>query len=101
MILDGQDLELVLYTYEQIVEMIDGLKGNEWDEVLKLDKLPPLPVDPAKDPALKDPSLKDPAKTKTQPKTQTKRVRYDCIVKCNGLSLWNFERNRIHLNFFI
>ena len=72
MILDCPDLELVLYMHEQIVEMIDRLKGNEWDEVLKLDKLPPLPVEPA----LKDPVLKDPARGKEpKAKTQTKRVR--------------------------
>ena len=39
-------MALVLYTNEQIVGMIDGLTGKEWDEVLKLEVLPPLPVDP-------------------------------------------------------
>ena len=47
-ILECPDMALVLYTNEQIVSMIDGLTGKEWDEVLKLEVLPPLPVDPEK-----------------------------------------------------
>ena len=46
MFLDCPDVALVLYMNEQIVDMIDGLKGNEWDEGLELEVLPPLPVDP-------------------------------------------------------
>ena len=46
MIPECPDMALVLYTNEQIVGMIDGLTGKEWDEVLKLEVLPPLPVDP-------------------------------------------------------
>lgn len=43
------DIELLLYTEELIIQMIDEkLQGPEWEEVLKLDKLPPLPVDPSK-----------------------------------------------------
>ena len=64
MIPECPDLALVLYMNEQIAEMINGLRGNEWDEVLKLEVLPPLPVNPeqkkqAQEQALKDTSLED------------------------------------------
>ena len=64
MIPECPNLALVLYTNEQIAEMINGLKGNEWDEVLKLEVLPPLQVDPeqkkqVQEQALKDTSLED------------------------------------------
>ena len=53
------DMALVLYTNEQIVCMIDGLRGKEWDEVLKLEVLPPLPVDPEQNPQVQEEGQKD------------------------------------------
>ena len=44
---------------EQIAEMINGLRGNEWDEVLKLEVLPPLPVDPEQKKQVQEQALKD------------------------------------------
>ena len=53
------NLALVLYMNEQIAEMINGLRGNEWDEVLKLEVLPPLPVDPEQKKQVEEQPLED------------------------------------------
>ena len=58
MIPECPDLALVLYMNEQIAEMINGLRGNEWDEVLKLEVLPPLPVDPEQKKQVEEQPLK-------------------------------------------
>ena len=56
------DVKLILFTEAQIMKLIDDrLVGQEWETVLKVDKLPdPPPGDKAKEPA-QDP-VKDPAK---------------------------------------
>ena len=66
MVLVCPDVKLVLFTEVQIMKLIDDrLVGQEWETVLKVDKLPdPPPGDKAKEPAqdpVKDPE-KDPAK---------------------------------------
>ena len=53
------ELVLVFYTNEQIGEMINGLRGNEWDEVLTLEVLPPLPVDPEQKKQVEEQQFKD------------------------------------------
>ena len=59
------DVELILFTEAQIMKLIDDrLAGQEWETVLKADKLPDpsagdKSTEPAQDPA-KDPP-KDPA----------------------------------------
>ena len=70
-ILDCLELALVLYTNGQIVDMIDGLKGNEWDEVLKLEVLPPLPVDSEKNPQVQEQALKETEREKEQEEGET------------------------------
>ena len=62
MVLACSDVELILFTEEQITKLIDEkFVGHEWEGVLKLDKLPdppagapgakpqPPPSDPVKD----------------------------------------------------
>ena len=59
MIPECPNLALVLYMNEQIAEMINGLRGNEWDKVLTLEVLPPLPVDPEQKKQVEEQHLKD------------------------------------------
>ena len=56
------DVKLILFTEAQIMKLIDDrLVGQEWETVLKVNKLSdPPPQDKAKEPA-QDPA-KDPAK---------------------------------------
>ena len=61
------NVELILFTEEQITKLIDEkLVGLEWESVLKVDKLPDPPPPPASDPGAKPASdpVTDPAKDK-------------------------------------
>ena len=63
------DVKLILFTEAQILKLIDDrLVGQEWETVLKVDKLPDPPPgdkateaaqDPAKDPAQNPPKEKE------------------------------------------
>ena len=69
MVLVCPDIELILFTEEQIRNLIDEkLVGLEWESVLKVDKLPDKP--PAGAPGAKHPTS-DPVKDVTKEKEPT------------------------------